>query len=161
MAQLWFKQSASGNLSLEDEQHLGQPRIWDSEGTKEAAEQQPSTSTHRLSDTVGPSKGTIHRRLTALGKIYKSCRVVPHELTAGQSQRRVEFCCKLLQLPNDHCFIIGIITCDEKWFYLNNPDHKSNGLIKDNCQCRLQRESALRRKGPPLRLVELRRSYLL
>jgi hypothetical protein len=84
--QRWFKWFASGNLSLEDEQRLGRPRIWDSEATKEAAEQQPSTSMHRLSDTLGPSKSTIHCHLTALGKIYMSCRVVPHELTAEQAQ---------------------------------------------------------------------------
>jgi transposase len=76
-AQRWFKRFASDNLSLEDEQRLGQPRILDSEATKEAAEQQPSKSMHRLSDTRGPSKSTIHRGLTALGKIYKSCRFVP------------------------------------------------------------------------------------
>jgi hypothetical protein len=92
-AQPWFKWFASGNLSLEDEQC---PRIWDSEVTKEAAEQQPLTSMCRLSDTLGPSKSTIHRHLTDLGKIYKSCRVVPHELTAEQAQQRVEFCHKLL-----------------------------------------------------------------
>jgi hypothetical protein len=76
----------SGNLSLEDEQRPGRLWIWDSEATKEAAEQQPSTNTHRLSDTFGPSKGTIHHHLTVLGKIYKSCRFVPHELTVEQAQ---------------------------------------------------------------------------
>jgi hypothetical protein len=77
-----FSTVASGNLSFEGEQRPGRPRIWDSEVTKEAAEQQPSTSTRRLSDTLGPSKSIIHRHLTALGKMYKSCRDVPHELTA-------------------------------------------------------------------------------
>jgi hypothetical protein len=52
--QWWIKRFASGNLSSEDEQRPGQPRIWDSEATKEAAEQQPSTSTRRLSDTLSP-----------------------------------------------------------------------------------------------------------
>jgi transposase len=113
-AQRWFKRFASGNLSLEDEQRPGRPRIWDREATKEAAEQQPSTSTRRLPDTLGPSKSSIHRHLTALGKIYKSCRFVPHELTTEQAQRRVEFCRKLLQLPKDNRFIKRIVTCDEK-----------------------------------------------
>jgi hypothetical protein len=58
--QCWF------NLSLEDEQCPGRPRIWDSEATKEAAEQQISTSTRRLSDTLGPSKSTIHCHLRAV-----------------------------------------------------------------------------------------------
>jgi histone-lysine N-methyltransferase SETMAR len=123
----WF---ASGNLSLEDEQRPGRLRIWDSEATKEAAEQQPSTSTHRLSDILGPSKSTIHRHLTALGKICKSCRVVPHDLTAEQAQRRVEFYYKLLQLPKDHRFIKIIVTCDKKLIYLNNPDLQKQWLDK-------------------------------
>jgi hypothetical protein len=38
-AQRWFQWFASGNLSLEDEQRPERPRIWDSEVTKEAAEQ--------------------------------------------------------------------------------------------------------------------------
>jgi histone-lysine N-methyltransferase SETMAR len=129
-AQRWFKRSASGNLSLEDEQRTGRPRIWDSEATKEAAEQ-PSTSTRRLSGTFGSSKSTIHHHLTSLGRIYKSCRVVPHELTAEQAQRRVEFCHKLLQLPKDHHFIKRIlITCNEKWVYLNNLDLQKQWLDK-------------------------------
>jgi hypothetical protein len=85
--QQWFKHFASVNLSLEDEQRLERPHIWDSEATEAAAEQQPSTSTRRLSDTLGPSKSNIHHHLTALGKIDKSCRLVPHELTAEQAQR--------------------------------------------------------------------------
>jgi hypothetical protein len=93
----------------------------DSEATKETAEQKPSTSMRRLSDTLGPSTSTIHRHPTALGRIYKSCRVVPHELTAEQAKQRGEFCHKLLQLLNDHRFIKRVITCDEKWIYLNNP----------------------------------------
>jgi hypothetical protein len=68
-AQPWFKRFASGNLSLEGEQRPGRPWIWDSEATTEAAEQQPSASTRRLSDTLGPSESTIHRHLTALGNI--------------------------------------------------------------------------------------------
>jgi hypothetical protein len=78
--------------------------------------------------TLGPSKSAIRRHLTALGKVYDSCRFVPHELTAEQVQRRVEFCRKLLQLPKDHRFIKRIVTCDEKWIYLNNQDLQKQWL---------------------------------
>jgi hypothetical protein len=98
--------------------------------TKEAAEQQPSTSRRRSSDTLGPSKSTIHRHLTALGKICKSCIIVPHDLTAEQGQRRVDFYRKLLQLPKDHSFIKRIVTCEEKWIYLDNPDLQKQWLDK-------------------------------
>jgi hypothetical protein len=129
-AQRWFKRFASGNLSLEDEELPGRSRIWDSEATKEAVEQQPSTSTCRLSDTRGPSMSTIHRHLTVLWKIYKSCRFVPHELTAEQAQRRVE----LLQLSKYHSFIKRNVTYDEKLIYLNNPDLQKHWLDKEQLQ---------------------------
>jgi histone-lysine N-methyltransferase SETMAR len=128
-AERWFKRFASGNLSLEVEQLPGRPRIWDSGATKEAAEQ-PQTSMRKLSDTFGPSKSTIHHHITALGKIYKSCRVVPHELTVEQAQRPVEFCRKLLQLAKDHRSIKRIVTWDEKWIYLNNTDLQKQWLDK-------------------------------
>jgi transposase len=161
-AQRWFKRFASGNLSLEDEQRPGRPRIWHSEATKEAAGQQPSTSTRRLSDTLGPSKSSIHRHLTALGKICKSCRVVAHELTAEQAQRRIEFCRKLLQLPKDHCFIIRIVTCDEKMDLFKQSGPTNQWLDKGQLPMPVaKRTLRKKKKGPPLRLVELRRSYLL
>jgi cytochrome c556 len=90
-AQRWFKRFASGNLSSENEQRPGRPRIWDSEATKEAAEQQPTTSMLRLSDTLGPSKSTIHRHLTALGNICKSGRILHHEQSAEQAQDESNF----------------------------------------------------------------------
>jgi hypothetical protein len=37
--QWWFKRFSSGDVSLKYEQHPGRPWIWDSEATKEAAEQ--------------------------------------------------------------------------------------------------------------------------
>jgi histone-lysine N-methyltransferase SETMAR len=33
-------------------------------------------------------------------------------------------------LPKDHCFIKRIVTCDEKWIYLNNPDLQKQWLDK-------------------------------
>jgi hypothetical protein len=50
--------------------------VWDDHGfgivrrPKKLLKNQPSISMHRLSDTLGPSKSTIHRQLISLGKIY-------------------------------------------------------------------------------------------
>jgi hypothetical protein len=33
-------------------------------------------------------------------------------------------------LPKDHFFIKRIITCNEKWIYLNNPDLRKQWLAK-------------------------------
>jgi hypothetical protein len=128
---------------------------------KEVAEQQPSTRTRRLSDTLGPSKSTIDRHLTVLGKIYKSCRIVPNELTAEQAQRRVEFCRQLFQLPKDHCFVKRIVTCYEKCIYLNNPNPQKQWLDKEQLPVPVAKRERFDKKGPTLRLVKLRRSYLL
>jgi hypothetical protein len=155
-AQRWFKRFASGNLSLEGEQRPGRPRIWDSEATKEAAEQQPSTSTRSLSDTLGPSRSTIHRYLTARGKIYKSCRFVSHEPTPEQAQRRVEICRKLLQWPKDYRFIKRIVTSDDEWIYFKNSDLQKQWLGKGQLPVPVAKS-----ERTPLCLVKLRRSYLL
>jgi hypothetical protein len=113
--------------------------------TKEAAEQQPSTGMHRLSDTLGPSKSTIHRHLTALGKIHKSYRVVAHELTTEQAQQQVR-CLKLLQLPKDHRFIKGIITCNKKWIYLNKSDLQKQWLDKGQLPVPVTKRVCLEKK---------------
>jgi hypothetical protein len=147
MVQRWFKQFASGNLSLQDEQCPGRPRIWDSEATKVAAEQQLSTGTPRLSDTLGPSKSIIRCHLTALGKIYKSCRIVPHELTAKQAQWWVKFCHKLLQLPKSRRFIKRIITCNKKWIYLNNLDLQKQWLDKGQLPVSVAKREHFRKKN--------------
>jgi hypothetical protein len=59
-------------------------------------------------------------------------------------------------LPRDHCFIKRIITCDEKWIYLNNLDLQKQwieGQLPVLVAKRLRLKK--KKKGPPLRLVEL------
>jgi hypothetical protein len=72
-----------------------------------------------------------------------------------QAQLRVEFCRKLLQLPKDHCFIKRIITCEEKWIYLNNPDLQKQWLDKGQLPVPVAKRERFEKKVPPLRLLEL------
>jgi hypothetical protein len=64
-------------------------------------------------------------------------------------------------LPKDHRVIKRIVTCDEKWIYLNNPDLQKQWLDKGQLPVPVAKKESFEKKGPRLRLVELRRSYLL
>lgn len=109
-------------MGLRDKERLGRPATLDPEVLRKAVEANPRTSTRRLSDEVGSSKSTIHRHLIQLGKVNKSCRVVPHDLTPAQAKCRVDICRDLLSNPQDDRFFKRIVTCDEKWILYRNPD---------------------------------------
>lgn len=126
--EFWFRRFKQGNTSLEDEPRSGRPPIVDSETVRQAVEASPQTSTRRLSAELGCSQKTAHRKLVELGKVNRRCRVVPHELTPQQAQRRVEVCKQLLDAGLGERTIRRIVTCDEKWIFFRNPDAKNQWL---------------------------------
>ena len=82
-------------------------------------------STNRLPEELGAPKDTIHRQSKTLGKPYRSCRSVPHELTPQHAQRRVHICRHL----NGRT-----VRCDEKWIYFRNPDASEVSRSTSTCQ---------------------------
>ncbi|GBP37707.1 hypothetical protein EVAR_23756_1 [Eumeta japonica] len=56
----------NGNLTLVSHSSSGRPLVWDIEATKEAVENQLSTSTCRLSDFLGSFQDTIHLYLRSM-----------------------------------------------------------------------------------------------
>ncbi|GBP39858.1 Histone-lysine N-methyltransferase SETMAR [Eumeta japonica] len=88
---------------------------------KDAAGSNPRSYSRRLLESLGPSKDIINRHLKSLGKICRSCRIVPHELNAIRAKRR-RSAHVAPWLPKDERFIKRIVTCDEKWIYVNNPN---------------------------------------
>ncbi|GBP38970.1 hypothetical protein EVAR_95589_1 [Eumeta japonica] len=86
----------------------------DVKDTKKAVQNQLSTSTHRLSNSLGSSKDTTHRHLKSLGKSYKNYQRVPYELKKTQAKRRAEVCKQLHALPKSDRFVECIIMRDEK-----------------------------------------------
>ncbi|UYV64712.1 hypothetical protein LAZ67_3001731 [Cordylochernes scorpioides] len=84
----------------------------------------PQQSTREMSARLGPSKDTINRTLHKLHFVSKHPRQDPHDLTIAQSQRRVDICKRFLKNPQDLWFWKWIVTGDEKWIYLRNPDTK-------------------------------------
>lgn len=127
-ARKWFNRFNDGDTSLQDQPRSGRPSMVDSEIVRQAVEATPNTSTRRLSNELGASKSTMHRKLIELGKVNRRCRVVPHELTAAQAQRRVDVCRELLKEGLDGRQIKRIVTCDEKWIFFRNPNTNNQWL---------------------------------
>lgn len=124
-ARRWFEKFRSGDTTLERKKGSGRPLMDIDEVLKEAVESNPSTSTRELARECGVSKDTVSRHLLSMGKVKKSSRLVPHELTPQQSGKRLEICENLLKNPSDMRFYRKIVTCDEIWVYWRNPNtHK-------------------------------------
>jgi len=66
----------------------------------------------------------MNHHLDQLGLVLKSPRQEPHELTDAQDQKRVEICQQCLRNSIDDRFWKRIVTDDEKWIFLRNPDRK-------------------------------------
>lgn len=121
-ARWWFRRFKLGDFDLEDKPRTGRPSVVDQEELQTAIEQSPGLSTRALANELGPSQPTIWRHLRELGFESKRPRFIPHELKPGQAQKRLEICRQLLQNPNDHNFWRRIVTSDQKWVFLRNPD---------------------------------------
>ena len=75
-----------------------------------------------LSEELSISKDAIRRQIKTFGKVYRSCRSVPHELTQQQTQCTVNICRQLVSNPIDDRFSRRTVTSHEKWVYYRNPD---------------------------------------
>ena len=80
-AKNWFKLFKSRDMSIDIKLKSGRPRTVDFEALRQAIETDPSISTRKLSNQIGPSKDTIYRALSELNKVNKRCREVSHEMT--------------------------------------------------------------------------------
>ncbi|GBL93826.1 hypothetical protein AVEN_153598-1 [Araneus ventricosus] len=65
-AQNWYKRFKGGVLSLEIKPRSGRPSVVNLQDLKQKVGMNPTTSTHKLSEELGPSKGTICRALYKL-----------------------------------------------------------------------------------------------
>lgn len=127
----WFKRFNSGDTSLTDKPRSGRPSVLDEDDLQLAMESHPDASTRELSTLLGSSKDTIHRNLLKLGYKNKAPRIVPHDLTYAQAQRRLNTCKELLKNPTDFRFWKRIVTSDEKWIFFVNPDNRKKWICNN------------------------------
>lgn len=121
-AQWWFRRFNQGDTGLEDQERSGRPSVVNQDEFLALVEQQPCSSTRRLSEELGYSQSTVVRHLHNMGFVNKNSLRVPHELTNVQAQRRVDLCRELLNNPTDSRFWKRIVTGDEKWVFFRNSN---------------------------------------
>ncbi|GBM08688.1 Histone-lysine N-methyltransferase SETMAR [Araneus ventricosus] len=127
-AQNWYKRFKEGDLSLEIKPRSGRPSVVNLQDVKQKVEMIPTTSTRKLSEELGLSEDTICLALLKLQKTYKNSREILHELTPQQANQRLEICKTLLENTQELRFFKLIVTCDEKWIHIRNPDNRKQWL---------------------------------
>ena len=120
----WFKCFNLGDTSLEDKPRCGRSSVLNEAVLSAHVTEHPHASTGEMSSTLGTSKNTINRHLHLLNFSNKTPRLDPHDLTAAQAQNRVDICKQLLVNHCDDRFWRRVITGDEKWIFLRNPDKR-------------------------------------
>jgi [histone H3]-lysine36 N-dimethyltransferase SETMAR len=115
----WFRKFSSGDEDLSDQPRSGRPTTFDQEFLTEALSICPTSSTRQLAADIGSSKSTVSRHLHELGFTNKKCIEVPHALTVTQKEQRINICSDLSRFEAGMS-LSQIITCDEKWIFLDN-----------------------------------------
>jgi len=129
-ARRWFAKFNSGEETLEDKPRSGRPTVLDEGDLQAALDAEPSSSTRELGTELGVSHMTVWNYLKQLDFVHKKPRQDPHELTEAQAAKRVEICRQLLNNPLNDRFWKRIVTCDEKWVFLVNPDRSKRWVPK-------------------------------
>ncbi len=130
----WFNQFRDSNITTptKDLPRAGRPRRrLQYRGQVQAILQQDHHQTlDQLSTKTGISRSSVHRLLKTDLKMSKvSPKFVPRILTAAQKQHRIDLCQQnLASLRADKNLLEKVITTDESWFAVFDPETKVNSL---------------------------------
>ena len=122
----WFRRFKSGDFVLEDKERPGQPKKFEDTELQAVLDEDDTLSQKQMAEMLGVKQQTISDRLKAMGKIHKSGKWVPHELTERQMENRKTICETHLSRYERKSFLHGIVTGDEKWIYFENPKRKKS-----------------------------------
>jgi histone-lysine N-methyltransferase SETMAR len=88
----------------------------------DALESQPFGSVRSLSDDLDAPRETIRRTLIDILQMHKfKCKWVPYKLTPDQKRARVTLAKEMLDVFQNVENLKNTITCDQAWFYHENP----------------------------------------
>lgn len=126
----WFTRFKEGRESLEDDEHVGQPKFVitpeNIEKVREFIKNEPKSSVRYMEMELNISKDSIHRILTEKLNMRKVCsRFVPHRLTDDQKLLRIQHSKDIIkEAKKDKNFLYSIVTGDETWCFQYDPETK-------------------------------------
>lgn len=127
---VWFSRFRNRDYMLDDKPRSGRPVELDIDKLKALIEEDPRLTTRCLAERLGCSHTTIENHLSNLGKTCKYGLWIPHELTSGQLNRRVDTCLELLSAHRNFEWLTNLVTGDEKWVLYVNHTCKRQWLGK-------------------------------
>ncbi|KAK6764491.1 hypothetical protein RB195_024714 [Necator americanus] len=114
----------AGNKKLEDEPRSGRPTAISFDELKNLAEQHPYEGVRYFAASLGCSLSTVSNGLRSLGMAKKPGQWLPHALSDGNRQRRLDICTQLLSRSRRFDWLDTIVTRHEKWVLYVNHTHK-------------------------------------
>lgn len=88
----------------------------------------PCQTQEGLAESLGVTQQAISKCLKALGFIQNSGNWVLLELRSSDVERRFTICEMQLQRQKRTGFLHRVVTCNEKWIYLDSPKRKMHTL---------------------------------
>lgn len=119
-----------GRESLEDDEHVGQPKSVITQENIEIVrvfiKNQPKSSLRFMEVELNMSKDSIHRILSEhLGLRKMFARFIPHKLTDDRKLLRIQHSKDIIkEAKKDKNFLFNIVTGDETWCFQYDPKTK-------------------------------------
>ncbi|KAK6763697.1 hypothetical protein RB195_024138 [Necator americanus] len=146
----WFQRFKAGRKKIGDEPRYGRPTATSFDELKNLAEQHPYELVRHFAASLGCSLSTVSNGLRSLGMVKKLGQWLPHALSDGNCQRRLDICAQLLSRSRRFDWLDTIVTGDEKWVPTSTtPTNRSTAL---NCKGRPHK---IRKELPKLDNVRL------
>lgn len=126
----WHRRFREGRMSVEDDKGRGRKRSIDAtsvDAIKDVVLSNRRVTIRDVCDVTGHSYGTVNRIITGELNMRKvSSRWIPRLLTDKHRERRLDASRKFLQRyrRGGEDFLDRIVTTDETWFYLFDPETK-------------------------------------
>ncbi len=130
----WHKEYRDGHLRPGDKPRSGHPRVRKPAliaNCKTLIHADQRIGIHQLSVSLQVSYGTVYTMIHKdLGLTKHAAKFIPHVLTDVQRENRMDFAMEFLDHFGEEnlCHLDWIVTCDEAWFHLLEPNTKIQNM---------------------------------